>query len=180
MNAATPIDISAEPSFLTLDMDRLVATYCHAFLRIAFVYLHDAQLAEDAVQETYIKILRKYPGFESASAEKGWVMQVAVNVCRDMLRKIGRMRVDPSAALETIPYEADLENKADDTPLLEIMKLPEKYKEAILLFYYQDLSVKDIAQVLNVSENTVSVRLNRARALLKSKLEGWYFGDETE
>ena len=72
-----------------------------------------------------------------------------------------------------VPAAEDIP-KEDDTLLREIMNLKPKYKEVILLFYYQDMKISEIARVLDAPESTVSVRLKRAREQLKKRLEGWY------
>ena len=76
-------------------------------------------------------------------------------------------------ALNEIPAAEDSPHE-DDTLLREIMNLKPKYKEVILLFYYQDMKISEIARVLDAPESTVSVRLKRAREQLKKRLEGWY------
>lgn len=66
----------------------------------------------------------------------------------------------------------------DDTLINEVMNLPRKYREVILLHYYQGISLREIAQIQSINESTLSTRLKRAREKLKSKLEGWYFDEE--
>ena len=78
-----------------------------------------------------------------------------------------------AGSLNEIPAAEDSPHE-DDTLLREIMNLKPKYKEVILLFYYQDMKISEIARVLDAPESTVSVRLKRAREQLKKRLEGWY------
>ncbi|MEA4986879.1 MAG: sigma-70 region 4 domain-containing protein, partial [Anaerovorax sp.] len=73
------------------------------------------------------------------------------------------------------PYYED--KIKDDTVLNEISKLKPKYREVILLFYYQELKVKEIVAALNITESAVTVRLSRAREQLKKSLKGWYFDE---
>jgi RNA polymerase sigma-70 factor (ECF subfamily) len=87
-----------------------------------------------------------------------------------------KRNADDEDALESIAVEDDTA-KADDTVILTVMKLPEKYKDVILLFYYQDLRIKEISRALEISENAVSLRLKRAREILNRKLKGWYFDE---
>ena len=172
--------INAAPSQMTApSIEAIVEKYCNVLLRVAFMYVKDAQLAEDAVQETYIKIFRKYPGFENEQAEKAWIMRVAVNTCKDMLRKSKSNVFDDDAVLENIPAPDNPSYDAtEDEAIVEVMKLPEKYKDVILMFYYQDMKITDIAKCLDITENTVSVRLNRAREMLKTRMEGWYLNED--
>lgn len=167
----------AQTTETVCDMNRIVDQYGKYLVRMAFIMLKDRCLAEDAVQESLLKVYKFYKPFEDDNYEKNWILRITINTCKDMLRRSWYSRIDDSAALETIPISGNLD-VSDDTPLKEVMKLSPIYKEVILLFYYQDRKIKDIAQVLNISENTVSTRLKRARALLEDQLKGWYF-DET-
>lgn len=158
------------------DMSRIVEQYGKYLMRMAFMILKDQCQAEDAVQESLLKVYKHYKPFEDSNYEKNWILRITINTCKDMLRQSWYNRVDASAALETIPISENLD-VPDDTPLKEVMKLSPIYKEVILLFYYHDRQIKDIAQVLDISENTVSTRLKRARALLEERLKGWYFDE---
>ena len=170
------------------DMERIVGAYGNAVLRMCFLYLKDSHLAEDASQETFLKVYRNYAQFDGTAGEKTWVMRTAINVCKDYLCSpntevtvalVGKYiqlhdaYISVVEALNEIPAAEDSPHE-DDTLLREIMNLKPKYKEVILLFYYQDMKISEIARVLDAPESTVSVRLKRAREQLKKRLEGWY------
>ena len=157
-----------------VDMERIAAEYGTSMLRMCFLYLKDMQLAEDAVQDAMMKIYRNYAQFTGNCGEKTWIMRIAINVCKDYLRSAWNRRVDVVEELNDIPCEDDKAHE-DDTLLLEIMRLKPRYKEVVLLFYYQDMPIAEIASVLKTPASTVAVRLKRARALLKKRLEGWYY-----
>jgi RNA polymerase sigma factor (sigma-70 family) len=157
-----------------LDMNKLVNEYGNQLLRMCFLYLKDIHLAEDAVQDTFIKAYKNYSQFKGIAQEKTWIMRIAINVCKNYLRKSWWKQTSYSKLLKQIPYN-DPENIGDDTLLLEIMKLSSKYKEVILLFYYQEMKIREISEALQISESTVSVRLARARKILKRNLKGWYY-----
>ena len=158
-----------------LDMDRVLRLYGDSLLRLCFLYLKDPHLAEDAVQDTLIKAYKGYAQFREDCSEKTWLTSIAVNVCKNYLRSAWRRRIDDEKALESIP--AAVNEPHDETLLLEVMKLSGKYKEVILMFYYQEMRIKEISQALQVPEGTVSVRLKRAREILKNKLKGWYYDE---
>ncbi|HWP97602.1 MAG TPA: sigma-70 family RNA polymerase sigma factor [Syntrophomonadaceae bacterium] len=160
-----------------LDINSLVAEYGNSLFRMCFLYLKDIHLAEDAVQDTFIKIYKSYSQFKGDSELKTWIMRIAINVCKNYQRNSWWKRVDASEALNRIPVDTNSEVMADDTLLLEIMQLSRKYKEVILLFYYQDMSIQEISQTLKIPQSTVSIRLKRARERLKVKLKGWYYDD---
>lgn len=158
-----------------LDMQRIMTDYGNSLLRLCFLYLKDVHLAEDAVQNTLIKISKNYAQFKSNSSEKTWIMRIAINECKNALRNSWWKRINASIILENIP--ADEYELEDNTLLTQIMKLSPKYKEVILLYYYQEMKIREIAVILQIPESTVSIRLKRARELLKSKLKGWYYDE---
>ena len=152
------------------DMERIMEQYGDALLRMSYLYLKDYHLAEDAVQDTFLKIYKSYHGFQGKSSEKTWVMRIAINVWKNYLRTGWLRRVVPSPVLldslsaEEFPEEDDL--------LPRILNLPPKYKEVLLLYYYQELKIREISDILHIPESTVSIRLKRAREQLKIQLEG--------
>lgn len=156
------------------DMERLVETYGTAMLRMCCVYLGDEQLALDAVQDAYIKIYRAWRSFDSAAAEKAWVMRVVINVCKDYLRSAWKRRVFLVDEYPEIaaPQTGNAKTAEEGRLYQEILALKPKYKQVILLHYYEDLSVNEIAQVLHAPQSTISVRLRRAKQILKDRLEG--------
>lgn len=158
-------------------MERLVAQYGSALLRMCCAYLGDAYLADDAVQDTFIKIYRSWRIFDTPAAEKAWVMRVAVNVCKDYLRSAWRRKVHLVEEYPEIAGEED-RPKEDNILLEEIMALKPRYRQVILLHYYQQLSVGEIARILSAPQSTVSVRLRRARAILQKRLEARGYADQ--
>ncbi len=163
------------PMELEPDMNRLVETYGDGLLRLCLLYLKDMHLAEDALQDTFLQVYRHYHSFQGQAAEKTWITRIAINVCKNYLRKPWRRRMDPEAALEQIP--APEPEDPDDTVLLAVMNLPPKYKDVILLYYYREMTTEEIARVLGISQSAVWVRLKRARDRLKTQLKGWYFDE---
>ena len=157
----------------TMDLAGLLEEHGDHLLRLCTLYLGDRSQAEDAVQDTFLRALRAWPGFRGDCAVETWLVRIAINVCKDYLRSAWNRRVSVVEALNEIPAAEDSPHE-DDTLLREIMNLKPKYKEVILLFYYQDMKISEIARVLDAPESTVSVRLKRAREQLKKRLEGWY------
>lgn len=161
----------------TPDMERLVAQYGSTLLRMCCAYLGDAHLADDAVQDTFIKVYRSWREFDTPAAEKAWVMRVAVNVCKDYLRSAWRRKVHLVEEYPEIAGEEE-QPKEDNILLEEIMALKPRYRQVILLHYYQQLSVGEIARILSAPQSTVSVRLRRARAILLKRLEARGYADQ--
>ena len=151
---------------------RLIAAYQTQLMRMAFYFLKDQMLSEDAVQETFLKIYKNIHLCPGPDQEKAWVFKIAVNTVRDMRRRISvRLKYlkekSALAAFSSAPINPDI--IALHT---EIGRLPHKMKEVILLYYYQDFSVNEIASILNLSQSSVSGRLKRARDTLSRHLKG--------
>lgn len=156
-------------------LPRMMKEHGDSLLRLCFLYLHDRQLAEDALQDTFLNAWRAYDSFRGDSSEKSWLTRIAINSCKSMRRLAWFRHVDIAAALEQIPAPGAPYDAADDTVLQKVIALPAKYKEVILLYYYQNFNTREIAEVLSLPEATVSTRLRRARERLKEQLERWYF-----
>ncbi len=153
---------------------QMVECYQTALLHICYMMLHDEKLAEDAVQETFIKAYKALDGFRGQSSEKTWLMHIGMNVCRDMRRGRWFRYVDRSVTPETLPIaaaEADEAQEEQEELARAVLLLPDKYKEVILLHYYQNMNVREIGQALHLAPSSVSNRLNKARAKLKTEME---------
>ena len=154
------------------ELDRLVEQYQVAVLRTCYLYLHDQSQAEDAVQETFLKVYRNLGSFRGECSEKNWIMKIAMRVCYDMNRsgwaRFFNRRVTPEMLPEaSVPFE-----ERDDALASAMMRLPVRLREVILLYYYQGLTVNEIAEVLGITQPSVSNRLKRGRDKLKTALEG--------
>ncbi len=156
------------------EIERLMTLYEDSLLRMCFVYLHDAGLAEDAVQETFLKAYNSLDSFRGESSEKTWLMRIAINTCKDIRRSKWFCLVDRRIALDHIPEAVCAFKPQDETLIISVMRLPGKYKVAVLLYYYQGLTVGEIGETLGIAKPTVYARLKKAQAKLKTELEGWY------
>ena len=129
------------------------------------MYLRDRDMAQDAVQETFLKAYKALGSFRSESTEKTWLYSIALNVCRDMRRSAWFRYVDRRVTLDHLP-------DASIALMQEIMRLPRKLMEAVWLYYYEDMNMKDIGDMLGVAATTVGYRLDKARTLLRCRLGG--------
>jgi RNA polymerase sigma-70 factor (ECF subfamily) len=137
-------------------------------------------LAEDAVQEVDVKWLSKFRALQGDQALRSWLYQTTANQCKDFLRKSKRnvhlfKRLKEKSMLRNGENpETILLNQAKDKHLADrVLLLPIIYREVVILYYYEDYSTLQIAEILNIKPSTVNTRLARARALLKDRL-----GDE--
>ncbi len=154
------------------ELERLVAQYQGAVLRTCYLYLCDRSQAEDAVQETFLKVYRNLDRFRGESSEKTWILKIAMRTCYDMNHsgwsRFFNRRVTPEMLPEaSVPF-----TERDDALTQAVMRLPEKLRRVIILYYYQGLSVREIAETLGITQPSVSNRMKRGREKLKAALEG--------
>ena len=143
--------------------------HCQTVYRVAFTYMKNSYDAEDAVQETFARLIRSGERFRSREKEKAWLIVTVSNVCKDMLRRHYRS----DRALEDYQYLASPPHEIDET-MEAVLRMPEKYKTVVYLFYYEGYTAREIARMLGEKPNTVSSRISRARSLLKTMLGGGF------
>ncbi len=159
-------------------LQRLMTEHGTAVLRVCFLYLKDHALSQDAAQTTFFKAWQAMHTLRSSANEKAWLMRIAVNTCKTMLRSAEYRMYAHNPDLDELPEPSATDEHQDDTVLHAVMDLPLIYREVTLLHYYQGLTTQDVARVLQVPQSTVLTRLHRARKLLESMLKGWYFDNE--
>ena len=151
----------------------LVKRYGAQLVGLCSRLLRDHDLAQDAVQETLLKAYLKRGSFrgENEKSEKAWLMQIAVNVCRDQMRTSWFRFTDSKSALDALNQAAV--EASEEAVLLRIMigSLPRKYSEVIWMYYYQDMTVCEIAAVIERSTAVVYRRLREARQMLRSSMQ---------
>ena len=152
-------------------LEQLMNQYGTDVLRMCYLYMKDGALAEDAAQETFLKAYRKMDTLHDETKAKGWLMRIAGNVCKDQLRTGWFRKVDRRITPEALPDKRKEDPLPADSLSEAIMGLPVKAKEAIILHYYEGLSVAETAETLRLPENTVKSRLMRARKELRNTLE---------
>lgn len=153
------------------EAERLVYTYSDLILRLSYTYLKSTHDAEDICQTVFLKLLTSGQTFDSPAHEKAWIIRTTANACKDALRSTFRRR---TVALEAAAATAAPE--APDNAVLEaVMELPENYREAVYLHYFEGYSVREIAGLLGRSEAAVTAHLSRGRHKLRTTLGGEYY-----
>ena len=160
------------------DMARLMEQYGSRLLRMCALQLGDRALAQDAVQETFLKAWRHIDSYRGEAGEMTWLFRIAVNVCRDLARSPWHRHVNRRVDVTALPEEALDFSFPDDTVITAVRRLPGKYREAVLLRYYQGLKLSEAAQALGISEGAVRKRLHRANDILRHALKEWYYDEE--
>lgn len=145
--------------------------YQNTVYRTALHALGSPQDADDAVQEVFLRLFRYQQSFESEEHLRRWLLRVTVNYCRDVLKSPWRKR---RISWEELPETPVFDKPRQAALYREVMALPEKYRTVLNLFYYEELTVREIGELLGVGESTVTTRLARARRRLKERLgEDW-------
>lgn len=144
---------------------RILQDYGDMLYRTAYVLLGNPHDVQDALQETLLRYLEKAPAFTSAEHEKAWLLRVTTNCCKDCLRFRKRhTHMDLEPLRECLPAQ-------EHAHLQELYALPAKWKTVLILHYFEGYSVKEMGEILGLSESAVKKRLQRAREALRMELE---------
>ena len=154
---------------MRLPLELLIDRYQKNLFAAAYNVCANAQDAEDVVQDTFLQYYSTNKQFNDEEHIKAWLLRVAINKAKDVTR---RFRWKNAVSLEDLNEDIPFEDPEVETFFDEVMKLPEKYRVAIHLFYYEEMSVREIAQCLGITEQNVKTRLSRARDQLREKMGG--------
>jgi len=144
------------------DMEKTIEKYGDMLYRLCFIMLNHESDAEDAVQETIIKLYQKAPSFRDEEHRKAWLIRVATNQCRDLLRFRSRHPQIDAEYLDNISCETT------ESGILEALAaLPEKYRLVLTLYYVHACSTEEIARVIRRTPSAVKMRLQKGRKLLE-------------
>lgn len=154
----------------------LVEKYKDHLFAAAFNVCKNAADADDVVQDTFLQYHTTNRQFENEQHIRAWLIRVAINKAKNINLSFWRQKGVPlEEYMETLTFETP----EAQTLFTEVMKLPEKYRIVIHLFYYEDYTIREIAKIMNVTESNVKVRLTRGRRLLRNVLkEEWEMTDK--
>lgn len=156
-------------------LQELVTLYQDNLFAVAFNICKNAQDAEDVVQDTFIRYYTLKKEFDSRQHIRAWLIRVTINRAKNVNHTFWRRnKLSLEDYMETLSFETRESENLFET----VMKLPEKYRIVIHLFYYEDYSVNEIADILKISESNVKVRLSRGRRLLRDALKEEWKDDE--
>lgn len=155
-------------------MEQLVEEYGEYLFHLSYLYVKDKQLAEEITQDVFFTYATKGGSFRGESALKTYLTRILINRCHDELRKMKRKNVlqflTPFWTNEKSAEQEVLKQQQFQSLKQAVMGLPIHYREVIILFYYEEFEAWEIADLLDVSQNTVRTRLRRGKDLLRSKL----------
>lgn len=146
------------------EIDQVVSMYANRIYRIAFSRLKNQSDAQDIVQEVFMKYIANQDKFQNEDYRKAWLIRVTINCCNSLLRSAWFRKTTELSEDIPVPFE-------ESSDLISyVLKLPADYRTIIHLFYYEDLSIKEIAGILHIKESLAKTRLHRARKALKELL----------
>ncbi len=146
---------------------RIAREYMDTVYRVAYGWLKSPDDANDVTQDVLLELYKTDRVFESDAHIKNWLLRVTVNRCKMFFRSPWRRTENIDDYAETLAFE----QKSDKGLFKAVMELDKKYRVPLLLFYYEGYSTAEVASILGIPEKTVSTRLFRARAKLKTVLE---------
>jgi len=135
--------------------------------RVCFSYIKNVAETEDVVADVFIKLLEKCPNFDSTEHEKAWLLRTAINLCKDRVKHWWRWRVN----IDDYQHLESATSVLDDEILNAVMRLPERYKAAVYLYYYEGYSSPEIAKILKKPQSPILNHLSEARKVLKGVLK---------
>lgn len=144
------------------DLENFVLTYSDMLFKLCFTMLGNNADAEDTVSNVVVKYMTSAPMFRDEEHKKAWLIRVATNLCKDTLRWNKRrnyINIDEVRQYGKTDENIDI--------ILDVLRLPEKYKSVIYLYYIEGYQTKAIAEMLSISQQTVRKRLQYGREMLK-------------
>ncbi len=157
--------------------DEVMRKYADMVYRLAYSRVGNTHDADDILQEVFLRYIKADKTYNDEEHRKAWLIKITINCSKSFLTSAWNRHRDFSGEdSDSGGYDSGL--TASDTRfdvLGAVMKLSDKYRTAVYLFYYEDMTVAEIARATNSSESAVKARLSRARAILKESLKGVEF-----
>ena len=152
-------------------IDEVIEKYSSMVYRLALTHMKSKHDAEDVFQDVFLSYISKPRSFVCEEHRKAWFIRVTINRSKSVLSTLWYRKTEP------LDFSIVFETK-EETDLFEYLRLlPQKYRSVIHLFYYEDLSIKQICEVLHAKESTVRTWLTRARSILGEKLKGGFIDE---
>ncbi|MGE7093718.1 sigma-70 family RNA polymerase sigma factor [Lysinibacillus sp. NPDC048646] len=157
------------------ELEEIMELHTERLIRLAYYYVKDLQSAEDIVQDVFIKFYDKQHNYEERGELKAYLSKLVINKSKDYLRSwtYRKIQVQQKIFAKQVVIRRDMLVQQDEQSIIEkaILALPLKQREVLIYFYFEEMPVVEIAQLLSIPESTVKTRLRRGRELLKPKLE---------
>ncbi|WP_173106096.1 sigma-70 family RNA polymerase sigma factor [Bacillus sp. KH172YL63] len=159
-------------------LEEAMREYGNDVYYIVFSYVKEHSLAEDLTQEIFIKFYQKMDTFREDSSLKTWIISVAVNHCKDYLRRWDTRMISISNKINDLvkgkmgaPEQSVLEKEQHSELIRNVLALPVKYREVIFLYYFEEMKLSEIGACMGLNTNTVKTRITRGKALLGTAIK---------
>ena len=160
--------MTEERSRTDVSSDETIRRYFDMVYHLALAQTRSVTNAEDVTQEVFLRFIQKYDIFKSDEHIKAWLIRVTVNCSKSIFMGAWNRKTVP------LTEEISFDTPEKSEVYFAVQNLPSKYRAAIHLFYYEDMSIKEIADCLGLKQSTVKSHLFRGRELLRNKLKGGY------
>lgn len=160
---------------MRLPVETLVERYHQNLFAVAFNVCKNREDAEEVVQDAFIQYHLKRLDFQSEEHIRAWLIRVTINKAKNAARTFWRRH---RTSLEETMAALTFDDQESEQLFEAVMALPQKYRIVVHLFYYEDYSVHEMAELLRLSESNVKTRLSRARAMLRDTLKEVWSDDE--
>lgn len=151
------------------DVNRAIEQYGNTVRRLCMIHLKNYHDTEDIFQTVFLKYFLSSVVFENEEHKKAWFIHVTINACKDLLKSFFHSRTVP---LDELLNQSE-ELTPDNSDVLEaVLSLPEKYRDVVYLYFYEEYSAVEISRILRKKTNTIYTLLTRSKRLLKEKLGG--------
>lgn len=151
------------------DVNRAIEQYGNTVRRLCMIHLKNYQDTEDIFQTVFLKYFLSSVVFENDEHEKAWFIRITINACKDLIKSFFHSRTVP---LDELLGQSE-ELTPDNSDVLEaVLSLPEKYRDVVYLYFYEEYSAVEISRILKKKTNTIYTLLTRSKRLLKEKLGG--------
>lgn len=159
-------------------LEIIMEHYGERLTKLSYNYLKDWNLAEDVVQDVFITCYQQHDRIHRITSFKSWIYRITINRCKDVLKSASFKKVMINSSLfqlftskDLTPELAMIKRSEEEELSLCVLALPVKYREVMILHYYEGLAIQDIQEILKLNQNTVKTRLNRGREKLKNLIE---------
>jgi RNA polymerase sigma-70 factor, ECF subfamily len=159
-------------------IDSMMNQYGQELFQLVFSYVKNIPVAEDLTQDIFVKCYHSLHTYKGKATLRTWLWRIAINHCKDYLKSWYNNKVMLTENTNDMEHhqvqnveQIVIQSDEDNQITASVMNLPVKYREVIYFYYYEELTIKDLAELLGINHNTVKTRLKRAKELLKKELE---------
>ncbi|AWD67739.1 MULTISPECIES: sigma-70 family RNA polymerase sigma factor [Priestia] len=159
-------------------LEEAMNEYGQSILQLVYSYVRNSTVSEDLTQEIFVKFYNSLSTYSKQSSLKTWLWRIAINHCKDYLKSWYVRKMQFTEHIHMIfesskeMIEEEMVKKEESEELVQtVMSLPLKYRELIYLHYFEEYTIKEIAELLSINSNTIKTRLRRGKELLKQMIE---------